>query len=263
MEPTYRLEGIIRSKEEMEDFEGPLNLILMLLSKNKIEIRDIPIAEILDQYMDYLAQMERMDLEVTSEFIQMASHLLYIKTKMLLTQEEEVSELELLIQSLEQLKAKDVYSALKEVTPELSEMSEKGMLYHVKPPEPIKVNKEYCYSHEPVELLKAINTVLSRGRTKADEETGGIPRRRIVPQRITYSVRDKSGEILTRFRGKKFLLLSELYSESSSRSEIVATFLSLLELCSKGQIHLDINEDDISISFCGESIDDALENISE
>ena len=84
----------------MEDFEGPLNLILMLLSKNKIEIRDIKISDILDQYLDYLAQMESMDLEIASEFIQMASHLLYIKTKTLLSTEDEVSELEMLIASL-------------------------------------------------------------------------------------------------------------------------------------------------------------------
>ena len=112
MEPTYHLEGVIRSKEEMEDFEGPLNLILMLLSKNKIEIRDIQISEILEQYLAYLAQMEAMDLEVASEFVQMAAHLLYIKTKMLLSSQEEVSELELLLTSLEQLKAKDAYAGI-------------------------------------------------------------------------------------------------------------------------------------------------------
>ena len=92
--PTFYLEGIVKEKNELEDFNGPLSLILMLLSKNKIEIRDIKISEILDQYLEYLAEMERMDLEIASEFVQMASHLLYIKTKMLLAGEKEVSELE-------------------------------------------------------------------------------------------------------------------------------------------------------------------------
>ena len=89
-DPTYHLEGVIRNREEMQDFEGPLSLILMLLSKNKIAIRDIKISEILDQYLTYLAQMERMDLEIASEFVQMASYLLYIKTRTLLAAESEL-----------------------------------------------------------------------------------------------------------------------------------------------------------------------------
>ena len=119
-EPTFRLEGVLRSREEeLADFEGPLTLILMLLSKNKIEIRDIPVSEILEQYLAYLDEMKAMDLEIASEFVQMASYLLYIKTKMLLNTEEETSELELLIASLEQLKSRDVYASVKQVCPAL------------------------------------------------------------------------------------------------------------------------------------------------
>ena len=81
---TYHLEGILKTKDDIQDFEGPLTLILMLLQKNKIEIRDIVISDILDQYTDYLNQMEKMDLEIASEFVQMAAHLLYIKTRTLL-----------------------------------------------------------------------------------------------------------------------------------------------------------------------------------
>ena len=118
-DPTYFLEGVIHDKSEMADFEGPLSLILLLLSKNKIEIRDIKISEILDQYLEYLNAMEKLDLEIASEFVQMASYLLYIKTRMLLTEEKEVTELEQLIASLEQLKCKDTYAAVKSVTPML------------------------------------------------------------------------------------------------------------------------------------------------
>lgn len=110
-DPTYRLEGVVKDKSGESDFEGPLSLILMLLSKNKIAIRDINISDILDQYLAYLDTMQAMDLEVASEFIQMASHLLYIKTKMLLNLDDgEVSELEQLIASLEQLQCKSVLS---------------------------------------------------------------------------------------------------------------------------------------------------------
>ena len=81
MEPVYHLGNIVKSRGETENFEGPLSLILFLLSKNKIEIRDISISLILDQYLEQLQQMERMDLEIASEFVEMASHLLYIKSR--------------------------------------------------------------------------------------------------------------------------------------------------------------------------------------
>ena len=98
--PSFFLEGVVHEKNTLQDFEGPLSLILMLLQKNKIEIRDVNISQILDQYLDYLERMQEMDLEIASEFVQMASHLLYIKTKTLLaSDEEEVSELELLQQT--------------------------------------------------------------------------------------------------------------------------------------------------------------------
>ena len=132
----------MKERNELQDFSGPLSLILMLLSKNKIEIRDIKIAEILDQYLEYLDEMEKMDLEIASEFVQMASHLLYIKTRTLLAGEEEVSELEELMSSLEQLKCRDVFAALQKVTPELKKAAETGLLYYAKRPEPLPKRKE-------------------------------------------------------------------------------------------------------------------------
>ena len=89
--PIFKLEKVVQAKgsEPLEDFEGPLDLILFLLSKNKIEIQDIPIALILDQYQEYLEQRKQMDLEVASEFVAMAAHLMYIKTRMLLNLEDD------------------------------------------------------------------------------------------------------------------------------------------------------------------------------
>jgi len=97
---AFKLEGVVRDKDEYQDFEGPLNLILTLLSKNKIEIRDISISDILDQYLEQIRLMQERDLDLDSEFVQMASHLVYIKSRMLITGEEEPSELEMLISSL-------------------------------------------------------------------------------------------------------------------------------------------------------------------
>ena len=135
--PSFFLEGVVRDKNELQDFEGPLSLILLLLSKNKIEIRDISISDILDQYLEYLGKMQSMDLEIASEFVQMASHLLYIKTRTLLSGDEEVSELEVLMASLEQLKCRDMYASVQKLLPELKKASEIGLLYYAKLPEPL------------------------------------------------------------------------------------------------------------------------------
>ena len=258
--PNYHLEGVIRSKDEMQDFDGPLSLILMLLQKNKIEIRDLKIADILDQYLDYLGRMQSLDLEIASEFVQMASHLLYIKTKMLLTaDEDEPSELELLLQSLEQLKARDALGAVQKVVPELKKASELGMLYFAKQPEPLpRQAGEYQYRHEPVDLLRALWHLSSRG-SRAAETRESIP---AVPSRIIYSVRDKSRELLTRL-GKKSASLGDLYAACDSRSEVVATFIAVLELCSMGSLRLSRRGESYDVEFVGGSVDEILEKIVE
>ena len=258
--PNFHLEGIVKEKGEPGDFEGPLSLILMLLSKNKIEIRDIRISDILDQYMDYLARMESMDLEIASEFIQMAAHLLYIKTRTLLTSdEEEVSELEVLIASLEQLKAKDTLSSVQSVLPELKKLSAEGQLYFAKSPEPLRpLSRVYEYRHEPAELLTALHSLFSRGGKISDTEQLDSA----IPHRITYSIRDKSRQILGMLRLGN-LNLKELYFTCKTRSEIVAAFMSVLELCSMGSIAIDKKENDYSLRFVGGDVDEIIEKIEE
>ena len=242
-EPTYHLEGVLRTREALEDFEGPLTLILMLLSKNKIEIRDIRISEISEQYLAYLEQMRSMDLEIASEFVQMAAHLLYIKSRMLLSTEDEEgpNELEELIASLEQLKARDAYAAVREAAPALGRSAEYGMLYVARPPEPLPSKKEYRYRHAPWELLRALAGAFRRGRAAAEEAALEAERRSryLFPKRIVYSVEEKSREILLRLAASGPLPLREFYAGSRSRSEAVATFLSVLTLCSGGEICLD------------------------
>lgn len=261
-EPTYHLEGVIRSRQEMEDFEGPLTLILMLLSKNKIEIRDIQVSEILEQYLAYLDEMKAMDLEIASEFVQMASYLLYIKTKMLLSTQEEPDELELLIASLEQLKSRDVYASIREICPQLQKASELGSRYLTKPQEVLPGAREYRYRHEGWELLKSMLAVVLRANSAPEEEAAGPERRRrIYPKRIVYNVRDKSREILLRLRTAGRLSLNEFYRMSRSRSEVVATFISILELCSIGRTGLQREGDQIMVSFAGGDIDEILEQV--
>ena len=98
--PIYHLERVVKVKtEDLEDFVGPLDLILHLLNKNKMEIKDIQISLILDQYLEWMDQRKRLDLEVASEFVTMAAHLVFIKTRMLLSihDEEAISEMEQLM----------------------------------------------------------------------------------------------------------------------------------------------------------------------
>lgn len=258
--PTFHLEGVVKSRDDVQDFEGPLSLILMLLSKNKIEIRDISISDILDQYLAYLDEMQRMDLEVASEFVQMAAYLLYIKTRTLLAAEEEVTELEQLMTSLEQLKAKDAHEAVKAVLPALSELSAEGMLLWTRPQEPVSPTaKVYDYRHEGSDLLRALYNVFSR----SDAKLPGPPEMRaLAPKRIVYGVRDKSREII-RILSDGPTTLRALYEAGHSRSEVVATFLSVLELCSMGSVLISEEEGELLLTFAGGDTESIIEAIEE
>ena len=255
--PTFYLEGVIKTKEEMQDFEGPLTLILMLLSKNKIEIRDIKIAEILDQYLAWLARMQSMDLEIASEFVQMASHLVYIKTKTLLAGTEEVSELELLMTSLEQLKCRDAFAAVKENIPALGSSLEQGALLFSGPGEPLPKYGEYDYRHTSWELLAAMANMLQKG-VSVPAETSAVS----IPRPIVFSVQDKSRQLIGLLRQRGSTSLQSLYAMAASRSEVVATFLSLLTMCSMGSVTIDRDEsDDYVVHFTGGDTEAILENI--
>ena len=260
-DPTFRLEGVVHERDTLADFEGPLSLILQLLSKNKIEIRDISVSEILDQYMAYLDEMQRMDLEVASEFVQMAAYLLYIKTRTLLAADKEVTELEQLMSSLEQLKAKGAREAVKSVLDEFGAMSENGKDLFTRPQEPLSpAAKVYDYRHEPAELLEALCSVFMRPDIKppAPKELA-----KLAPKRIVYGVRDKSREIIERLTRHGTATLGELCAESRSRSEIVAVFLSVLELCSMGSLLISERGDDLVLEFAGGDTEKILEAIEE
>jgi len=231
--PTFHIKGIIRAKEDMEDFEGPLTLLMQLLSKNKVEIRDLQIHLLCDQYIEYLEEMKRMDLEIASEFVQMASHLLYLKTKTLLAGEEEVPELELLMNSMEALQRKESYLRIKGAAEVLLLWRDRGAGYGVKPPEALPAAAGYRYSHSLHELVFALQR-LQENRNAAGSVTPGRPL--IIPARIIYSVEDKTRELLSRLQNAESIALDELLLESRSRSELVATFLSVLELCRTGQM---------------------------
>ena len=260
-DPTFRLEGVVHERDSLADFEGPLSLILQLLSKNKIEIRDISVSEILDQYLAYLDEMQRMDLEVASEFVQMAAYLLYIKTRTLLAADKEVTELEQLMSSLEQLKAKGARDAVKSVLETFGAMSENGKDLFTRGQEPLsREAKTYDYRHEPAELLGALLSVFMRPDIKPP-----APRElaKLAPKRIVYGGRDKSREIIERLSSRGRATLGELCAESRSRSEVVAVFLSVLELCSMGSLIISEAGNDLVLEFTGGDTEKILEAIEE
>ena len=248
-DPVFRLEGVIHAQGDMEDFEGPLSLILQLLSKNKIEIKDISISVILDQYLEYLREMESMDLEVASEFVTMASHLAYIKSKMLLTgDEEEISELEQLISSLEKLRRKDDYVKIKAVTEILADMYTRGAGRLVKPPEYLPPDKEYRYKHDKADIFDAFMRLAAR-----EENKGLITHQSVLsyPTRVTYPVAAKAAEISDKLREFGSVSLSGLLCGCKSRSELVAVFISVLEMCKSGTVLLSGEGEATVLSYSG------------
>ena len=243
-EPQYRLEGIVRTRtEEMEDFEGPLDVIFLLLSKNKIEIEDVSITAILEQYLAYLDDMKRLDMEIASEFITMASHLMLIKTKMLLSaaeQAEAQSELDLLRQSLVDRQRKEAMEQIRQAVSVLEPRNEIGRCIFTKDPEPIRREKGYRYQHDIKDLIRALDLISERNQRQLPPPTMNFQG---IVGKEPYPVTRKAGEVLRQLVLRGVEKLKNLFRGNRSRSEIVATFLAILELCKTNSVTL---EDDTS-----------------
>ena len=243
-EPKYRLEGIVRTKtEEMEDFEGPLDVIFELLSKNKIEIKDVSITAILEQYTAYLDEMKRLDMEIASEFITMASHLMLIKTKMLLSEAERLeaeSELESLRKSLAERERKEAIAEVRKAVAFLEPRNEIGRSTFTKQPEPLKKDKTYRYKHVPEDLLKALDAITERSAKMLPPPTVNF---KGIVGKEPYPVTRKTGELLRHLVLRGFEKLKNLFKGNRSRSEIVATFISILDMCKNNTVTL---EDDVN-----------------
>ena len=244
LEPQYHLEGIVRTRsEEMEDFQGPLDVIFLLLSKNKIEIQDVSITAILEQYLAYLDEMKRLDMEIASEFITMASHLMLIKTKMLLSaaeQAEAESELDLLRQSLVERQRKEAMEQIRVAIGVLEPRNEIGRCLFTREPEPLRRDQTYRYRHEPVDLLKALDNISERNQRNLPPPTVNF---KGIVGKEPYPVTRKAGEVLRQLVLRGVERLKNLFRGNRSRSEVVATFLAILELCKTNSVSL---EDDNS-----------------
>ena len=236
---TYRL----------DQFEGPLDLLLALIQKNKVSITDIPIVMICDQYMEYIEAAERMDLEVASEFIVMASELMLIKSKMLLPHEEgtendprrEIQDAVLL-----HMRAKQ---AAKELRPMFDEYSGR----YVKGTDDVPPEKGLPLNLDPELLVKALGAVLRRIKIaealkKPSELVNPLIKRKVV------SVEEKIEEICTLLEEHEEASLFFLLKDADSRPELIARFMGVLELIKIGRIKITsitVIEDVVEYDECG------------
>ena len=220
---TYRL----------DQFEGPLDLLLTLIQKNKVSITDIPIALICDQYMEYIAEAERMDLEIASEFVVMASQLMLIKSQMLLPHEE----------GTENDPRREIQNALllhmraKQAAKELRPMYEEYSGRFVKGTDDVPPEKGLPLDLDPDLLVKALNAVLRRIKVaeamkKPTDLVNPLIKRKIV------SVEEKIEEICELLEEHDEASLFFLLKDSESRSELVARFMGILELIKIGRVRI-------------------------
>ena len=261
-EPQYRLEGIVHTRaESMEDFEGPLDVIFLLLSKNKIEIQDVSITAILEQYLAYLDEMKRLDMEIASEFITMASHLMLIKTKMLLSAAEAAeaeSELDLLRQSLIERQRREAMEQIRTAIAVLEPLNDVGRCVFTKEPEPLRRDSTYRYQHSPADLLRALDEIVERNERQLPPPTVNF---KGIVGKEPYPVSKKAGEVIRTLILRGIERLKNLFLGNRSRSEIVATFLAILDLCKNNSVRLEDDDsgENPNVKLIQKPTDDAKE----
>lgn len=218
---TYRL----------DQFEGPLDLLLSLISKNKVSITDIPIALICDQYLEYIEEAERMDLQVASEFIVMASELMLIKSRMLLPHEEgtvndprrEIADALILYQQAK--------LAAKEMRPMYEEFSGR----YVKGTDEIPPEKGLPLNLDAEMLIKALGSVMKRIKVAESAKTPSELVNPLIKHKVV-SVEEKIAEMCELLEEHEEASLFFLLKDSDSRAELVARFMGILELIKIGRV---------------------------
>ena len=231
---------------KLEAFEGPLDLLLHLIEKNKIDIYDIPIVEITNQYMEYIAEMEKNDLNVMSEFLVMAATLLDIKCRMLLPKEEteEGEEEDPRAELVEQLLQ---YKMYKYMAFKLKDKEEEADLVYFKNP---SIPDEVTYYEEPVDLDKILEGLTSKKLEQIFKDVMKRQEDKIDPIRSKFKTIEKEEVPLPvkliyvkEYAAKhKRFSFRELLEKQHSKVQIVVTFLAVLELMKSETIHVDQDE---------------------
>lgn len=247
----------------LEKFEGPLDLLLHLIEKNKINIYDIPIVEITEQYMEYIRQMQEQDMEVMSEFLVMAATLLNIKSKMLLPQEEPENEEEVVDPRQELVERLLQYKMYKYASLELSDRQlDAGRVLFKEanlPPEIADykepIDMQALLSDLTLQKLHAIfESVIKKQVEKIDPVRSKFGR--IEKEEVSMS--KKMREIQEYALANKRFSFRALLLEQYDKMDVVVTFLCILELMKIGRMHVVQEEifDEIEIEYLAEDIID-------
>ncbi len=225
-------------KFRLEAYEGPLDLLLHLISKHKLNIEDIEITLLLEQYLAYIEGLSEKDMEQAGEFLEMAARLVYIKTVSLLPRHEEASELK------KELEGRLIeYSLCKRAAELLKDRFIGGEIF-VRKPLDIQVDKTYAFIHEPVDLIAAFKGMSVRDRLNLPPKASEF--RPIISKRIV-SVTSKIIYVLKKLYSGECCKTVDVFEGIADRSERIATFLAILELSKSGRIVL--NDDNTEIIF--------------
>lgn len=225
---------------KLDVFEGPLDLLLNLIAKNKLNIYDIPIAELLEQYMAQIHEMQATDMDVASEFLEMAARLVHIKSVSLLPKKEEEAALkqELTGQLLEYQQCKEAAMRLRE------RFSLDGI---VRAQADIPADLTYKRHHKPQELLSAYLSMLGKKKPpepqKPEDTISKLITRRVV------SVASQIVFVLRSLWKKRHVSLKELFRGKNDPSERVAAFLAVLELVKDKRLRVDGDGEDCEIKL--------------
>ena len=223
---------------KIEGFEGPLDLLLQLISRNKFNIYDIPLVELIDQYLEQINEFKQEEMEIQSEFLEMASRLLYIKTVSLLPKHDEVVKLkeELTGELLE-------YLVCQQMAKKFSEM-QSGFDLFVRMPTQVEADKTYELTHESDVIFRSYLSAVGRGQRRLPPSTA--PFTKIVAKKIV-AVSSKIVFVIRNLLKGGRSKLNDLYKTADSRSELVATFLAVLELCKANRVKVEGDSDNAEI----------------
>lgn len=215
-----------------ENFEGPLDLLCHLIDKNKMNINDIKVSDITDQYLEYIRKMEEMNLDITSEFLVMASTLLYLKSKSLLpkqeNEEEELTEEELIRRIIEYKKYKEITNKLKENFQIFSNRFFK-IQEEIELPKQ-KIEKDYNKSIIP----ELYGSLIKRNEEKINQNAKNIERIALVD---TYTVAAKVKDMFKALVRNKTFVFNKLFSiKEHNKQEVVTAFSGLLEMSRRSKI---------------------------
>ena len=212
----------------LEIFEGPLDLLLHLIYKNEVDIFDIPIATITDQYLEYLEMMKALSMDVAGDFLVTASTLIHIKSKMLLPKRAEDEEGE--DPRLEITRPLLEYMALKEAAEELSQREMLDRDVFVRQSQPylgsLMEDEEPRFDVSLFQLIDAFKRIMDQR----------LPGASLSVQSEKWSVKEKAENIMARLKKKGALFFQELFGGDRTISEFIVTFLALLELVHQGLV---------------------------